>query len=181
MSSTALPAGADSLGELTLAQLLDALAARTSAPASGSAAGVVVALAAALCAMAARFSERSFEGADELAATADRLRFRALELADEDTRAYSALLAARRLPVQPVEADRGTREEAIAAATANAVAVPLEIAEIGGEVGRLATKVASEGNPNLLGDSLTAVLIAEAAAAAATTMAEINLAESRGA
>ena len=53
--------------------------------------------------------------------------------------------------------------------------MPLEISEIGAELARLATEVASTGNPNLLGDALSAVLLAEAATAAATTLVEINL------
>ena len=58
---------------------------------------------------------------------------------------------------------------------AQAVAVPLEVSEIGADVARLATQLAATGNPNLLGDARTAVLLAEAAAAAASTLVEINL------
>jgi len=164
---------AASLSDERLGDLLDSFAARTSAPGGGSAAGVVLALAAALCAMAARFSAR-LASAEEIAATADRLRERAIHLAAEDSLAYAAVLQARRLPAG---ADRDPREEALASAMAQAVAVPLEISEIGAEVARLATEVASAGNPNLLGDALTAVLLAEAAAAAAATLVEINLSD----
>ncbi|HXY45848.1 MAG TPA: cyclodeaminase/cyclohydrolase family protein [Acidimicrobiales bacterium] len=173
MTRPAVPDDADSFSDLTLAQLLDEISARTPAPASGSAAGVAVALGAALCAMAARFSGRSLDGAEAMAETAERLRARVLHLAQEDARAYAAVMAARRLPAE------ASRQEALAAAMARAVAIPLEIAEIGGEIGRMATLVASEGNTNLLGDALSAVLIAEAGASAAATIAEINLAESR--
>lgn len=163
--------GSGSVADLTVRELLESLAARTAAPAGGSAAGLTVGLAAALCAMAARFSERSLETAGEIAEAADRLRRRAVELADEDARAYSDVLAARRLPADTPVAER---EAALAAALSSATAVPLELAEIGGEIGLLATKVASEGNPNLLGDALIAMLLAEAAASAASTIAEIN-------
>jgi formiminotetrahydrofolate cyclodeaminase len=157
-----------------LGDLLDSFAARTAAPGGGSAAGVVLAVAAALCAMAARFSSR-LVSAGEIASTSDRLRQRAIQLADDDSRAYIAVLEARRLSAGT---DPALREEVLATAMAQAVAVPLEISEIGAEVARLATEVASGGNPNVLGDALTAVLLAEAAAAAAATLVEINLSDS---
>lgn len=163
-----------SISDQPVGELLEALSARTSAPGGGSAAGVALGLAAALCAMAARFSDRSLEGAAEAAEMADSVRLRALQLADEDAAAYGRVLAARRLPADVPAADR---EEALATAVAEAVAVPLEVAELGAELARLANEVASSGNPRLLGDAITAVLLAEAAAAAAATLVEINLAE----
>jgi formiminotetrahydrofolate cyclodeaminase len=160
------------LADERLGDLLDSFAARTPAPGGGSAAGVVVALAAALCAMAARFSAGRLASAEEIAAAADGLRERALRLAADDSLAYAAVLAARRLPEAP---DPAVRQEAVATAMARAVAVPLEVSEIGADVARLATQLAATGNPNLLGDARTAVLLAEAAAAAASTLVEINL------
>ncbi len=168
------PNGGGSYADLTVSQLLDSLASRTPAPAGGSAAGLTLAVAAALCAMAARFSERSLDSSGEIAETADRLRRRAVELADEDAHAYAAVLAARRLLAATATPER---EAALAAAMSHATAVPLELAEIGGEIGLLATRVASEGNPNLLGDALISMLLAEAAASAASTIAEINRSE----
>jgi formiminotetrahydrofolate cyclodeaminase len=164
----------DPLAERRLGELLESVAERSPAPGGGSAAAIALALAAALLAMAARFSELQFERATETANLADALRERALRLADEDAKAYADLMAARRLggDVSPA-----VREEALATAVAQAVAVPLEISELAAEVSRLATEVAAGGNPNLLGDALAAVLIAEAAAAAAATIVEINVAE----
>jgi formiminotetrahydrofolate cyclodeaminase len=195
------PETPEPLGDLTLTQFLDAKAARTPAPASGSAAAITVAVAAALCAMSARFSESSLDGAAGIAAAADELRARVLVLGAEDSRAYAAVLAARRLPPDSESADAGLegtglegtglegtglegtgrsgRQEALEAAMSHAVAVPLEIAEIGAEVRRLATRVAFSGNPNLLGDALSAMLLAEAGSAASSTIAEINVSEGR--
>lgn len=172
MSAAGPGAGAGSFSEMTVEQLLDLLAARTSAPASGSAAGVTVALAAALCAMSARFSASSFGAADDIAETADRLRERALRLAEEDARAYAAVIKARRLPATVSWPER---KDALGKALVLAVAVPRQIAEIGAEIGMLASRIATEGNANVLGDALSAMLLAEAAASAASTIAEINL------
>lgn len=165
-------AGEASLGQERLGDLLDSLAARTPAPGGGAAAGIVLALAAALCAMAARYSSSRLATAEEMAITADALRARAIRLAGDDSLAYGAVLAARRLPSGT---DPAVREEAIATAMAQAVAVPLEISEVSAEVARMATEIASAGNPNLLGDALAAQFLAEAAAAAAKTLVEINM------
>jgi formiminotetrahydrofolate cyclodeaminase len=171
---TAMPMPS-SFADERLADLLESFAARTPAPGGGSAAGVTLALAAALCAMAARFSSGRLDSAEAVAATADGLRVRALRLADDDAQAYAAVLAARRLPggTEPT-----LRQEALAAAMEQAVAIPVELSGIGAEVARLAAELASSGNPNLAGDALCAVFLAEAAAAAAATLVEINLAAS---
>jgi len=169
---TATPFAAGPLAEMRVSDLIESLAARTAAPASGSAAGITLALAAALCTMAARFSERSLDGATGLAERAERLGERALRLAEEDALAYAAVLRARRLPT---DGDGAERETSLRLAMDGAIAVPVEMAEIGGEIGLIATKLASEGNPNLLGDALAAMLLAEAAASVASTLAEINV------
>ena len=74
---------------------LDQLAARTPAPGGGGAAAVAGAMAAALVAMAARFSGARLPDAGDLAAQADELRRRAAGLADLDARAYQSVLGTR--------------------------------------------------------------------------------------
>jgi formiminotetrahydrofolate cyclodeaminase len=167
-------AAAGSLPDQSIGSLLEALSARSPAPGGGSAAALALALAAGLCGMAARYSEAKLDSAPAIAAAADRVRHRAVELAEEDARAYGAVLAARRLPP---ETEASVRDEAIATAMAYAVAVPSEVAELGAELAKLADDVASRGNANLLGDALSALLLAEAAAAAARTIVEINVVE----
>jgi formiminotetrahydrofolate cyclodeaminase len=51
----------------------------------------------------------------------------------------------------------------------------LAIAEVGNEVAAIAARLVEEGNPNLEGDAMTAVLLAEAGVRAAAALAEINL------
>jgi formiminotetrahydrofolate cyclodeaminase len=53
--------------------------------------------------------------------------------------------------------------------------VPLAVAEIGNEVAGIAARLVEEGNPNLEGDAIAAVLLAEAGVRAATVLVEINL------
>ena len=66
---------------------LDALGARTPAPASGSGAAVAGAIAASLAELAARFSDER-----EAAGRLVELRTRLVELADEDAEAYTAFM-----------------------------------------------------------------------------------------
>jgi formiminotetrahydrofolate cyclodeaminase len=155
----------------TVAELLDEIAAETAAPGGGAVAAVVVGMGAALVEMVARFSGRSWDGADAALARAQALRARVAPLAQADAAAYSDLLAARRRP-----ADDPGREEALAAANARVVEVPLEVAAAAAEVAALAAILVDRGNPNLRGDAVAASLAARAGAQAAAALVEINLA-----
>jgi hypothetical protein len=126
-----------------------------------AAAALAVALAASLCAMAARLSAAQLPSARELGADAERLRDLAAPLAEADARAYAGVIAALRLPK---EADPDRRSRVVAAALAAAADVPLQVAEAGAAVVALAARLAADGNPNLRGDAVTAGLLAEAGA-----------------
>ena len=153
--------------EKTLAGFLDEVGAKTSAPGGGAVAAVAVSLAAALAEMAAQFSSKHWERADEAVTRARELRTRAMPLADADAEAYGAVIAARGTP---------DYDEALS----RAADVPLAIAQAGAEVAELAAELAASGNPNLRGDAATAALLAEAAARAAANLVEINLADKGG-
>jgi formiminotetrahydrofolate cyclodeaminase len=56
--------------------------------------------------------------------------------------------------------------------------VPIELAEIGAEVCAIAAGIAEEGNRNLIGDAITAALLAEAAVRAAAALVATNLKDS---
>jgi formiminotetrahydrofolate cyclodeaminase len=152
----------------TLAAFLDQAAARQPAPGGGSAAALTAALAAGLTAMTARFSAPHVGDCEELAIQADQLRHRAAALADEDARAYQAVLDTRRGRA----AGSGMAREAMQ----HAAIVPLQICELAGQTATLAARLATDGNPNLRGDAITAVLLAEAAARAAASLVQINIA-----
>jgi formiminotetrahydrofolate cyclodeaminase len=126
-----------------------------------------VALAAALCAMTSRFSDRTMEDAERHAADLEGLARRSMALADADAEAYGAFLEARRTT-------GGGPEESVAALLA-ATDVPLEMAEIGAEVVVAARQLATSGNPNLSGDVQVALHLATAAVAAATHLVRLNL------
>jgi formiminotetrahydrofolate cyclodeaminase len=80
------------------------------------------------------------------------------------------VLDALRLPRD--DPDRGARLEA---ARTEASQSPLEVAQVSAEVAEMAAELASGGNPNLAGDAIAGVALAEAAAQASARLVAINL------
>ena len=174
--------------DLPLRAFLGLLADDQPAPAGGAAAALGVALAASLCAMAARLSGRQLPEAAELAAEAGRLADTVAPLAQADAEAYRAVIAARRRPTAtpagpgapaepgaPAAPDDDQRRRRLAAALSDAADVPMRVAEIGAQVAVLAARLAAHGHPNLHGDAITAALLAEAGARSACALVRINL------
>lgn len=160
----------DYLGQ-SLGGFLDLVASREPAPGGGASAAVTVALAAALSAMAARFSTEHLADADGLTGRADGLRGEVVLLARADAAAYGRVLDAQRAPRDDEEVRRRKIQEALT----EAADVPLSVAGIGAEVAGIAARLAEEGNPNLRGDAVTAVALAGAGVRAAATLVEINV------
>jgi formiminotetrahydrofolate cyclodeaminase len=154
------------LEEQPLAQFLGEVASATPAPGGGSSAGVTLALAAALAEMSARLA-----GESGAAARAGELRAEAIELAERELSSYAPVLDAIRLP-----GDDPSRSGRVGEALLEASRTPLAIAERAAEVAKLGAEVARASSPSVRGDALTGTLLAEAAAAAAATLVEINLA-----
>jgi methenyltetrahydrofolate cyclohydrolase len=153
--------------DLPLGEFLELVASGNPAPGGGSVAAVAVALAAGLSGMAARLSAGQL--ADPLAERADAARRRVAPLARIDAESYGRVLDAYREP------DSETRRERVSNALSGATDVPLAVAEVGTEVAGIAARLVEEGNTNLVGDAITALLLAEAGVRAAVTLVEINL------
>jgi formiminotetrahydrofolate cyclodeaminase len=149
--------------EQTLGGVLERLAAPRPVPGGGAAAALAGALAAALVEMASPAPERERAAA---------LRARLAALADEDAAGYSRVLEAGRLP-----ADDPARPGQLREALSHAAEAPLGVVEAAAEVAASAAGVAAHGRPAVRGDAVTAVLLAEAAARAATGLVVINLEE----
>ena len=148
-----------------LARFLDDLASGRPAPSAGAAAAVTVAISASLVAMVARSSSR-LDDAAGLADRADDLRVQAIAGIDEDARRYRQVLASE--PTRDEDPERFTH------AMRGANVVPAEVALLADEISRAATRLVFDGSPRLRGDAITAVVLASSAAAAATTLIEIN-------
>jgi formiminotetrahydrofolate cyclodeaminase len=140
------------LNELRVGELLAALGERTPAPASGAATALTGALAAALTELAARFAED-----DDAVVRAKAATMRLVELADEDSAAYTAFMADR------------TDET-----RARIVEVPEEIAARADEVAELAAAVRSRLTSSVAGYAEAAIELARAAARIARRLAELN-------
>ena len=145
------------LGKQSLEDFLDAVAADTPAPGGGTSAGVVCALAAGLVEMSAALAD-----SPDAAERAGEMRLRALKLAEEELSSYAPVLEARS------EADRVTALDA-------ASEPPAQIAELAAEVAELGASVAGSASEAVRGDALTGVVLAEAAAAAASRLVAINV------
>lgn len=159
----------DAFGTYSVQDFLAAVAAREPAPGGGAVAAVTVAAAAGLVAMAARFAAEP-AATEAIAAEADDVRGAVTALADADAQAYGAVLAAFRAP-----RDDPGRRDGIRRALERAADVPLRIAEAGARVARLGERAADGGNPNLEGDLLAGVVLAEAGATAAAGLVRINV------
>ena len=159
-------AAVNGLSQQPLARFLDEVASTRPAPGGGSSSAVTVALAAALVEMAAGISG----GDPEREGRARTLRAAALELAERDLTSYETVFDALRLPQDDPE-----RPERVEAALEEASRPPAEIAEAAAEIAELGAAVANAAGPSVRGDALAGCLLAEAAAAAAATLVEINL------
>jgi formiminotetrahydrofolate cyclodeaminase len=141
-----------SYSELQVGEFLAALGERTPAPASGAAAALTAALAAALVELASRFA-----GDDVAVVRAKTLWSRLAELADEDSAAYTAFMAER---------NDDTR--------ARIIAVPEEIAEHADEIAALADHVRGQLRSSVASDAAAGAELARAAARVARRLAEVN-------
>jgi formiminotetrahydrofolate cyclodeaminase len=164
-----------SLTDQTLGAFLAALAAPTPTPGGGAAAAVTAALGAALVAMAARLSaagsvaDAHGSGLHDLAQRADVLRGELAHLAEADSAAFAAVIAARRLPRAAAE-----RPAALQAAWQAATEAPLAVAAACVEVLALAAQAARQGRTAVIGDAAMAALLAEAALRGSVRNAALN-------
>lgn len=157
--------------DVTLKDLLDSFASDDPAPAAGSAAAIVVAMAAGLIAKSARASPDWGQAASAIA-QAERLRRRTAPLAQGDADAYLEALAALHLPKQ-LESE--VRDLALGQVFARAAEIPLAIAEAGADVACLAAAAADGGAPEHRAEAVTAALLAESGTRAAAYLVAANL------
>lgn len=140
--------------------LLDALASEEPAPGGGSAAALVGAMAAAVCAKVARFA-----GDGGSVAQAAALCRKLTALAEEDARLFSSALS---------ELERRDDDFKLGRALEQAAGAPLRIAEACADVAALASAL-GEGAPEGEADARSAAALAAGAARAAAVLVEVNL------
>jgi formiminotetrahydrofolate cyclodeaminase len=156
----------------TIAGFLERLSGRSATPGGGAAAALAAAHAAALVAMAARFTDHA--SAPEVAEAADRLRDRAVGLADDDQAAFTAVSAAYSLP-RGTEQERERRTAAVLEALAGAAEPPAGVVAVAAELLGLAERLLPVVNATLVADLAAAAHAAQAAAGVGRLNVEANL------
>jgi len=159
---------------------LDALAAATPTPGGGSAAAQAGAMGAALVAMVARLTigKKKYVEVEaqmnEILSQAERLRHELTEAIEEDSAAFTNVLAAFKLPRESPEQQQ-QRSAAIEQASLQAAQVPLEVAQKAVTVMALAERCALLGNLNAISDAASAASLAHAALISAGFNVQINI------
>ena len=156
------------------------LASEAPAPGGGSASAAAGAMGAALLGMVCRLTlgrekyRDSWEDLERIASATDAQRDTLLGLVDEDTRAYDAIVSARKLPKESPE-EKAARKKAIDDATVLATTVPMQTAFFSMEAIATAPVVLEKGNPNCASDAFVAALLLSSAVEGALANVRINL------
>lgn len=155
--------GEKKLAGMTLREFLDETASESPAPGGGSVSSYIGALGAALGTMVANLSSHKkgwddrWKEFSDWAETGKVIHNRLLELVDEDTDAFNRILEAYRLP-KGSEAEKQFRNEAVSAATKNAIMVPFRVMETASGAFPLIKEMVQKGNPNSVTDAAVGAL-----------------------
>jgi formiminotetrahydrofolate cyclodeaminase len=168
------------LVEMSVDGFVQELGSKSPAPGGGSVAALCGSLSAALCAMVARLTvdRKKYENVrqtmEDVMERADGLAQRLLQLVDEDTQAYNQVIEAVGLP-KATDREKADRKSAMALASRNAAAVPLDTLRTVSHLINFIPAVIENGNPNCITDAGTAVQLIRTAAYAAAYNVRINL------
>jgi formiminotetrahydrofolate cyclodeaminase len=155
-----------------LGELLETLAGESPSPGGGSAAAIVVAMAAGLVAKVARASVGYWDEAGGVIGQAESFRARVAPLAQADAEAYEEALSALRGREELAER---YRDQQLRAALERAAEIPLRIAEAGCDLASLAALLVENGNPEVRADAAAAAILAESGARVAAQLVGTNL------
>lgn len=151
-----------SYSAMVLSDLLDAFASNEPVPGGGSAAALAGAVGVSLLVMVAGLPKTRTGAPEEAADLAEAsarlrpLRDTLASLIDQDSEAYSAVLAAMRLP-KATDADKAARREALEAAMRGATEVPMDTMRACQQALHGAVIVAGNGNPSAATDTGVAI------------------------
>ena len=166
--------------KLSLEDFLAALGADTPTPGGGTAAATAGAMGASLAEMVARLTlskekyAASHDAVRPILEAGQLAREEFVTLAREDSDAYDAVVAARRLP-KDTDEQKATRQNAIALANRRAAEVPMRTARAAARLLAALPELAEKGNPNAASDVGAAALLLDACAEGALLNVGINL------
>lgn len=163
---------AGDLLDVPVSELLDTLAGEGPSPGGGSAAAIVVAMAAGLVANVARASKDYWPEAGGVIGQAETFRARVAPLAQADAEAYAEALKALR---GREALEERYRDQQLRAALERSAEIPLRIAEAGSDLAGLAALLVENGNPEVRADAAAAAILAESGTRVAAKLVETNL------
>lgn len=159
---------------------LDELASESPAPGGGSVAALAGALGAALSSMVCNLTigkEFYVDVQAELKAAlkeSELLRRQLTDLIDEDTEAFTKVMAAVKMPKE-TDAQKEQRRQALQKAYKDASLIPLKTAQLCDHVLDVALIVAEKGNKHSITDAAASALLAQAGVDTALLNVRINL------
>ena len=170
------------LGSQTIGAFLDELASDAATPGGGAVAGIAAAAGAALISMVCNLTigRDKYEDVEEemrgYLDEAEAVRGAFLDLAEQDERAFEAVMAAFKMP-KGDDREKAERSAAIQRAYEGAARVPIEVARRAVGLMPAATACTARGNVNAASDGLVAALALFAAAHSALANVDINAGE----
>jgi len=166
--------------KLSLEDFLAALGSDAPTPGGGTAAATAGAMGASLAEMVARLTlskekyAASHDAMRPILEAGQLAREEFVALAREDSEAYDAVVAARRLP-KDTDEQKAARQNAIALANRRAAEVPMRTARAAARLLAALPELAEKGNPNAASDVGAAALLLDACAEGALLNVGINL------
>ena len=170
---------ANPLVNLTLMQFADETASESPAPGGGSISAYVGALGVSLATMVANLSvvkrgwQDRWKEFSNYAEEGQKLKDQLINLVDEDTNAFNAIMEAFRLP-KNTDAEKLVRSNKIQEATKLAIEIPFKVMQVSNESMKLMKAMAEKGNPNSASDAGVGALCARAAVMGAHLNVKIN-------
>jgi len=168
------------LKELEFQKLLDELSSKSASPGGGSVAGIAGALSAATVSMVCNLTvgkkkyQQNEDDVKKCLENAEKLKIEFLLLAEKDAEVFSEVMEAYKLPHE-TDQEKADRNQAVEEATKRAALVPMDVLRRCEAVAQSSRSVALKGNENSISDAGVAVIMAHAAAHAASLNILINL------
>ncbi len=162
--------------KITVEELCNKVKEKTPVPGGGAVGAVVAALAGSLNSMVANltFGKKKYEEYEglmqEVLENMELVVERTLRLAEEDVKAFDAVMAAYKLPKE-----EPNREEKIQEALKKAIETPFAIVECARDILKYSEVVAKWGNKNAISDAFSAAELARAACKIGEYNVMINL------
>jgi glutamate formiminotransferase/formiminotetrahydrofolate cyclodeaminase len=166
--------------QMNLRDFANETASESPAPGGGSISAYVGALGISLATMVANLSshkkgwDERWEEFSDYAEKGQQLKDALLQMVDEDTNAFNAIMNAFGLP-KGNDAEKKARTEAIQAATKKAIEIPFKVMELSYATFDIIEAMAKIGNPNSVTDAGVGALCARAAVQGAFLNVKINV------